>query len=96
MEFEKVRDIIVETLGCDAEQVTPTASLADDLGADSPAAPMDRPAGNGPGRHLSEYGLSRRPVSAQRPPQALAGALALKSLWFRLFSPLRKAAAGIF
>ena len=36
MEFEKVRDIIVETLGCDA--VTPTASLADDLGADSLAA----------------------------------------------------------
>ena len=35
MEFEKVRDIIVETLGCDAEQVTPEASLADDLGADS-------------------------------------------------------------
>ena len=35
MEFEKVRDIIVETLGCDAEAVTPTASLADDLGADS-------------------------------------------------------------
>ena len=32
MEFEKVRDIIVETLGCDAEAVTPTASLADDLG----------------------------------------------------------------
>ena len=29
MEFEKVRDIIVETLGCDAEAVTPTASLAD-------------------------------------------------------------------
>ena len=28
MEFEKVRDIIVETLGCDAEAVTPTASLA--------------------------------------------------------------------
>ncbi len=23
MEFEKVRDIIVETLGCDAEAVTP-------------------------------------------------------------------------
>ena len=37
MEFEKVRDIIVETLGCDAEAVT-TASLADDLGADSLAA----------------------------------------------------------
>ena len=38
MEFEKVRDIIVETLGCDAGAVTPTASLADDLGADSLAA----------------------------------------------------------
>ena len=38
MEFEKVRDIIVETLGCDAEQVTPEASLADDLGADSLAS----------------------------------------------------------
>ena len=35
MEFEKVRDIIVETLGCEAEQVTMEASLADDLGADS-------------------------------------------------------------
>ena len=35
MEFELVRDIIVETLGCDAEQVTMDASLADDLGADS-------------------------------------------------------------
>ena len=38
MEFEKVRDIIVETLGCEAEQVTLEASLADDLGADSMAA----------------------------------------------------------
>ena len=38
MEFESVRDIIVETLACDAEQVTLEASLADDLGADSLAA----------------------------------------------------------
>ena len=38
MEFEKVRDIIVETLGCYAEEVTPEASLSDDLGADSLAA----------------------------------------------------------
>ena len=38
MEFEKVCDIIVETLGCEAEQVTPEASLADDLGADSLAS----------------------------------------------------------
>ena len=33
--FEKVRDAIVESLGCDAEMVTMEASLADDLGADS-------------------------------------------------------------
>lgn len=38
MEFEKVRDIIVETLGCDAEQVKLEASLTDDLGADSLAS----------------------------------------------------------
>ena len=38
MEFEKVRDIIAETLGCDAEAVTPPAALADELGADSLAA----------------------------------------------------------
>jgi acyl carrier protein len=38
MNFETVRDIIVETLGCEAEQVTLKASLADDLGADSLAA----------------------------------------------------------
>lgn len=38
MEFEKVRDIIVETLGCDVEEVTPEAFLSDDLGADSLAA----------------------------------------------------------
>ena len=38
MDFEKVRDVIVETLGCDAEQVTLEASLADDLGADSLAS----------------------------------------------------------
>ena len=38
MEFEKVRAIIVETLGCEEEQVTLEASLSDDLGADSLAA----------------------------------------------------------
>ena len=38
MEFEKLRDIIVDTLGCDADEVTVEASLADDLGADSLAA----------------------------------------------------------
>ena len=35
MEFEQVRDIIVETLGCEAEDVKPEASLTEDLGADS-------------------------------------------------------------
>ena len=33
--FENVRDIIVDTLSCDADKVTMEASLADDLGADS-------------------------------------------------------------
>lgn len=35
MDFEKVRDVIVDTLGCDAEKVIPEASLTEDLGADS-------------------------------------------------------------
>ena len=38
MDFEKVRDIIVETLICDADKVTPDARLAEDLEADSLAA----------------------------------------------------------
>ena len=38
MEFEKLRDMLVETLGCEPEQVTPEAKLADDLGADSLAS----------------------------------------------------------
>ena len=38
MEFEKLCDIIVDTLGCEPEDVKPEASLADDLGADSLAA----------------------------------------------------------
>ena len=33
--FEKVRDIIVDTLSCEMEEVTMEASLSDDLGADS-------------------------------------------------------------
>ena len=32
---ERVRDLIVEQLGVNAEQVTPQASFIDDLGADS-------------------------------------------------------------
>lgn len=33
--YERVRNIIVEQLGVDAEEVTPTASFVDDLNADS-------------------------------------------------------------
>lgn len=33
--FEKVRDIIVDTLSCSIDDVTLEVSLADDLGADS-------------------------------------------------------------
>ncbi|MCH4185045.1 MAG: acyl carrier protein [Eggerthellaceae bacterium] len=35
MTFEKVRDIIVDTLNCDADDVTLEASIEDDLDADS-------------------------------------------------------------
>ncbi len=33
--FDKVKKIIVEQLGVDAEEVTPEASITEDLGADS-------------------------------------------------------------
>ncbi len=33
--YERVRDIIVEQLGVEGEQVTPNASFVDDLNADS-------------------------------------------------------------
>lgn len=33
--FEKVRDIIVDTLSCEADAVTMETTLAEDLGADS-------------------------------------------------------------
>lgn len=35
MSFEEVRKIIVDTLGCDEDQVTTEASIIDDLEADS-------------------------------------------------------------
>ena len=35
MTFEELKDIIVDTLSCDADKVTMEASLADDLQADS-------------------------------------------------------------
>ena len=38
MTFEKVRDMIVETLSCDAQAVTMEARLTEDLEADSLAA----------------------------------------------------------
>ena len=33
--FENVRDIIVSTLSCDADQITPDTNLFEDLDADS-------------------------------------------------------------
>lgn len=33
--FEKIKEIIVDELGVDAGDVTPTSSLSEDLGADS-------------------------------------------------------------
>ena len=33
--FDRVKGIIIETLGCEDEDVTPEANLVNDLGADS-------------------------------------------------------------
>lgn len=38
MLFDDVRDVIVETVGCEAAAVTPEARLNEDLGTDSLAA----------------------------------------------------------
>lgn len=38
MDFEKVRNVIAETLGCDLDEVVKEATLAEDLGADSLAS----------------------------------------------------------
>jgi len=38
MDFEKVRNVIAETFGCDVEDVVKEAKLTDDLGADSLAS----------------------------------------------------------
>lgn len=38
MGWERIRDVIVETLNCDSDRVTPDARLREDLGADSLAA----------------------------------------------------------
>lgn len=35
MSFEQLKDVIVDTINCEADAVTMTASLFDDLGADS-------------------------------------------------------------
>ncbi|MCQ2507796.1 MAG: acyl carrier protein [Dorea sp.] len=35
MEFEKIRDVIVDVLSVDAEEVTPEKKFVEDLGADS-------------------------------------------------------------
>jgi acyl carrier protein len=35
MTFEKVKDLIVDTLSCEADEVTLESNLFDDLGADS-------------------------------------------------------------
>ncbi len=35
MKFEEVKEIMVDTLGCDEDKILPEASLADDLNIDS-------------------------------------------------------------
>ena len=36
--FDSVKALVIETLGCEESEVTPEASLSDDLGADSLSA----------------------------------------------------------
>ena len=38
MNFDQIRDVIVETLNCEADRVTPEARLKEDLQADSLSA----------------------------------------------------------
>ncbi len=38
MDFEKIRSVIADSLGCDPEAVTMDAKLSEDLGADSLAS----------------------------------------------------------
>ena len=52
MDFEKVKEIIVETLSCDADKVTMEATLAEDLEADSLSA-VDAVDGSGGGFRLA-------------------------------------------
>ena len=33
--FDKIKEIMVDTLACDEEKITPEASITEDLGADS-------------------------------------------------------------
>ncbi|MCI8609627.1 MAG: acyl carrier protein [Firmicutes bacterium] len=35
MNFEKVKEVMINTLNCDEEKITPEAALADDLNIDS-------------------------------------------------------------
>lgn len=35
MDFEKLKEIMVETLSCDEDKITPEAKLSDDLSIDS-------------------------------------------------------------
>lgn len=35
MEFEKLKEIIVDVLGCNSEEITAETTFVDDLGADS-------------------------------------------------------------
>lgn len=35
MEFEKLKEIIVDVLGCNADEITADTTFVDDLGADS-------------------------------------------------------------
>ena len=69
--FERVRKIITEQLGVEEDQVVPSASFVDDLGADCREATSGDEQSRGHGdqsvSHLNSFGLNMLNNSSKRP-----------------------------
>ena len=63
MTFDRVKEVMIDTLSCDEDKITPEASIAEDLKIDS----LDAVAGNGTGRRV------RREDSGYRASEHEAG-----------------------
>ena len=83
---EKVRDVIVETLGCEAEAVTPEASLEEDLGADSLAfVELVIALEDATGIHIEEAQDGGRRAGLSRVQTTVSPVSVRGSLWQRTF-----------